>query len=110
MTVWKGVFPAVTTKMTKDAKVDLEATQTSISRLVENGVSGVVVLSKSAGRRPLVSVSRPTNSFGIEVASGAGGSAGGSNAAGLSPRAVKTASGHGVLSPAAVGARSSDAA
>jgi 4-hydroxy-tetrahydrodipicolinate synthase len=44
MTVWKGVFPAVTTKMTKDAKVDLEATQTSISRLVENGVSGVVVL------------------------------------------------------------------
>src|ERR1700761_1412261 len=44
MTVWKGVFPAVTTKMTKDAKVDLEATQASIGRLVENGVSGVIVL------------------------------------------------------------------
>jgi 4-hydroxy-tetrahydrodipicolinate synthase len=44
MTVWKGVFPAVTTKMTQDAKVDLKATQASIIRLVENGVSGLIVL------------------------------------------------------------------
>jgi len=44
MTVWKGVFPAVTTKMNQDGKIDLAATQSSLNRLVENGVSGVVVL------------------------------------------------------------------
>ena len=44
MTVWKGVFPAVTTKMREDGAVDLKATQASISRLIESGVSGVIVL------------------------------------------------------------------
>jgi 4-hydroxy-tetrahydrodipicolinate synthase len=44
MAIWKGVFPAVTTKMTKDGGVDLIATQKSIDRLVSNGVSGVIVL------------------------------------------------------------------
>ena len=44
MALWSGVFPAVTTKMTPDGKVDLRATQSSIDRLVENGVSGVIVL------------------------------------------------------------------
>jgi 4-hydroxy-tetrahydrodipicolinate synthase len=41
---WSGVFPAVTTKMTQDGKVDLSATKKSINRLIDNGVSGVVVL------------------------------------------------------------------
>ena len=44
MTVWKGVFPAVTTKLTEDGKIDLTATKASINRLVENGVSGIIVL------------------------------------------------------------------
>jgi 4-hydroxy-tetrahydrodipicolinate synthase len=44
MTIWKGVFPAVTTKMTKEGAIDLNATQKSIERLVSNGVSGVIVL------------------------------------------------------------------
>ena len=44
MTVWKGVFPAVTTKMTKVGKVDLSQTQSSIDRLINNGVAGVIVL------------------------------------------------------------------
>ena len=44
MTTWKGVFPAVTTKMSRDGKVDLSATQSSIDRLIQNGVSGVIVL------------------------------------------------------------------
>lgn len=44
MTSWHGVFPAVTTKMTQGGQVDLEATQRSINRLIENGVSGVIVL------------------------------------------------------------------
>lgn len=44
MAIWKGVFPAVTTKLTQDGKVDLKATQASIDRLITNGVSGVIVL------------------------------------------------------------------
>ena len=44
MTVWTGVFPAATTKMTRDGTVDLAATRSSIDRLIANGVSGVIVL------------------------------------------------------------------
>jgi 4-hydroxy-tetrahydrodipicolinate synthase len=44
MTKWTGVFPAVTTKMTKDGQVDLKQTQSSIDRLVKNGVSGVIMM------------------------------------------------------------------
>jgi 4-hydroxy-tetrahydrodipicolinate synthase len=44
MTVWKGVFPAVTTKMARDGAIDLKATQASLARLIENGVSGLIVL------------------------------------------------------------------
>ena len=44
MTIWTGVFPAVTTKLKKDGAPDLEATQASIDRLVGNGVSGLIVL------------------------------------------------------------------
>jgi len=55
MTVWKGVFPAVTTKMREDGAVDLKATQASINRLIESGVSGVIVLpmlGENASLRP----------------------------------------------------------
>ncbi|SFU14620.1 4-hydroxy-tetrahydrodipicolinate synthase [Pseudovibrio denitrificans] len=41
---WTGVFPAVTTKLTEAGAVDIEATKASIDRLIENGVSGVIVL------------------------------------------------------------------
>jgi 4-hydroxy-tetrahydrodipicolinate synthase len=41
---WGGVFPAVTTKMTKGGDLDLGAIQFSLHRLVEAGVSGVIVL------------------------------------------------------------------
>jgi 4-hydroxy-tetrahydrodipicolinate synthase len=44
MARWTGVFPAVTTKMTKDGELDLAATQASIDRLIKAGVSGVIVL------------------------------------------------------------------
>ncbi|MEP2531634.1 dihydrodipicolinate synthase family protein [Shimia sp.] len=44
MTIWKGVFPAVTTKLNEDGSVDISATQSSIERLIENGVSGIIVL------------------------------------------------------------------
>jgi 4-hydroxy-tetrahydrodipicolinate synthase len=42
--IWTGVFPAVTTKMTRDGKVDLQATRRSIGRLIDGGVSGIIVL------------------------------------------------------------------
>lgn len=41
---WSGVFPAATTKMTANGELDLGATQMSIERLVQGGVSGVIVL------------------------------------------------------------------
>jgi 4-hydroxy-tetrahydrodipicolinate synthase len=41
---WHGVFPAVTTKMTRDGEVDVEATQSSVERQIKGGVSGVIVL------------------------------------------------------------------
>ncbi|PZX09570.1 dihydrodipicolinate synthase family protein [Celeribacter halophilus] len=44
MAIWKGVFPAVTTKLKEDGCVDIDATKASIERLIENGVSGVIVL------------------------------------------------------------------
>ena len=44
MTKWTGVFPAVTTKMTKEGNVDLAATQSSVDRLIKAGVAGVIVL------------------------------------------------------------------
>ena len=44
MVRWTGVFPAVTTKLRLDGSVDLTATQASIERLIQNGVSGVIVL------------------------------------------------------------------
>jgi 4-hydroxy-tetrahydrodipicolinate synthase len=43
-TTWRGVFPAVTTKMTPDGQVDLDSTQRSIERLIQSGVAGVIVL------------------------------------------------------------------
>jgi 4-hydroxy-tetrahydrodipicolinate synthase len=44
MAIWKGVFPAVTTKLHKDGSVDLAASTASIERLIEAGVDGVIVL------------------------------------------------------------------
>ncbi|MCX8997023.1 dihydrodipicolinate synthase family protein [Rhizobiaceae bacterium BDR2-2] len=44
MTNWNGVFPAVTTKMSPDGRVDMEATRKSVERLVDAGVNGIVML------------------------------------------------------------------
>jgi len=44
VTQWTGVFPAVTTKMNEDGSINERATQNSIERLVQNGVSGIIVL------------------------------------------------------------------
>lgn len=58
MTVWKGVFPAVTTKMNQEGKIDLAATQSSVDRLVHNGVSGVIVLPMLGENASLVPAER----------------------------------------------------
>lgn len=39
-----GVFPASTTKLTESGEVDIKACQTSYERLIESGVSGIIVL------------------------------------------------------------------
>ncbi len=44
MTIWQGVFPAVTTKMESSGRIDLPAMSKSIARLIESGVAGLVVL------------------------------------------------------------------
>jgi dihydrodipicolinate synthase/N-acetylneuraminate lyase len=41
---WTGVFPAVTTQMREDGALDLEATQRGVERLIEGGVSGLVMM------------------------------------------------------------------
>jgi 4-hydroxy-tetrahydrodipicolinate synthase len=41
---WKGVFPAVTTKLKADFTLDLDAIRTGLERLLANGVSGVVMM------------------------------------------------------------------
>jgi len=41
---WSGVFPAVTTQMREDGSLDLEATQRCVERLVDGGVSGLVMM------------------------------------------------------------------
>ena len=44
MQKWKGVFPAVTTKLHQDGTIDVAAMRSSIERLVQNGVNGIIVL------------------------------------------------------------------
>lgn len=44
MTIFSGVFPAVTTKLDRDGSVNIRETQASVERLINNGVSGVIML------------------------------------------------------------------
>ena len=41
---WSGVFPAITTQMSRDGEVDLAATATHADALIDSGVSGLVFL------------------------------------------------------------------
>jgi dihydrodipicolinate synthase/N-acetylneuraminate lyase len=41
---WRGVFPAVTTKLKPDHSLDLEAIRSGLERLITNGVAGVVMM------------------------------------------------------------------
>jgi 4-hydroxy-tetrahydrodipicolinate synthase len=41
---WKGVFPAVTTKLKDDGSLDHDAIKSGLNRLIDNGVGGVVMM------------------------------------------------------------------
>ena len=41
---WKGVFPAVTTKLKDDGALDHEAIKSGLNRLIDSGVGGVVMM------------------------------------------------------------------
>jgi len=41
--IWKGVFPAVTTKFTADDKLDFEAFDKNIGAQLEAGVKGIII-------------------------------------------------------------------
>jgi 4-hydroxy-tetrahydrodipicolinate synthase len=41
---WKGVFPAVTTKLKDDGTLDTDAIKAGLNRLIDNGVGGVVMM------------------------------------------------------------------
>lgn len=41
---WTGVFPAVTTQFKQDGMLDLDATQMGVERLIDGGVSGLVMM------------------------------------------------------------------
>lgn len=41
---WNGVFPAVTTKLKDEGSLDHDAIRSGLNRLIENGVSGVVMM------------------------------------------------------------------
>jgi len=78
MSHWKGVFPAVTTKMTPEGKIDTPAMQSSLDRLVRNGVSGVIVLPmlgenaslSVAERESIIRLARETVGGRVPVLSG----------------------------------------
>lgn len=42
--LWEGVYPAATTQFAKDMSVDLDATQRVQSALVDDGVTGLIIL------------------------------------------------------------------
>lgn len=71
MTKWTGLFPAVTTKLTREGKIDLKATTDSIDRLVRNGVSGVIVLPMLGENASMTLAERETVIRGaVEVVAG----------------------------------------
>ncbi|MCL5746394.1 MAG: dihydrodipicolinate synthase family protein [Acidobacteria bacterium] len=41
---WQGVFPAITTQMTRDGSLDLDATAAHADALIESGVTGLIFL------------------------------------------------------------------
>jgi 4-hydroxy-tetrahydrodipicolinate synthase len=41
---WQGVFPAITTQLTRDQEVDYAATATHVEALIASGIAGIIML------------------------------------------------------------------
>jgi len=50
---WTGVFPAITTQMTKSGEIDLDATARHVEVLIASGVSGLVFLGSLGENQPM---------------------------------------------------------
>jgi 4-hydroxy-tetrahydrodipicolinate synthase len=42
--LWEGVYPAATTQFAEDLSVDIDATQRVLTALVDDGVTGLIML------------------------------------------------------------------
>lgn len=60
MSLWTGVFPAVTTKLKQDESLDIPAMQAGLDRLIGSGVSGVIVLPMLGENASLTTAERGT--------------------------------------------------
>ena len=50
---WSGVFPAITTQMSKDGSLNLEATARHAEALIESGVTGLIFLGSLGENQPM---------------------------------------------------------
>ena len=51
---WNGVFPAITTQLTKDGALDLDATARHAEALIASGVRGLIFLGSLGENQPMV--------------------------------------------------------
>ncbi len=57
---WSGVFPAITTQMSKDGSIDLDATSTHIEALLKSGVTGMIMLGSLGENQSLTAEEKRT--------------------------------------------------
>ena len=57
---WKGVFPAVTTKLKQDGSLDRDAIVNGLNRLIDSGVGGVVMMGMVGENAQLTSEEKRT--------------------------------------------------
>jgi 4-hydroxy-tetrahydrodipicolinate synthase len=68
---WQGVFPAATTQLKRNQSVDLEATARHLERLIDSGVSGLILLGSLGENQTLdPDEKRLVLQAGIDVARG----------------------------------------
>lgn len=68
---WKGVFPAVTTKLKDDGSLDHEAIRAGLNRLIDSGVGGVVMMGMVGENAQLTSEEKRTViKLAVETVSG----------------------------------------
>ena len=68
---WTGVFPAITTQMTKSGALDLDATASHIEALLASGVTGMIMLG-SLGENQMLTADekRRVLAFAVQIVRG----------------------------------------